>query len=108
MRMPWRRPWLGVVRLTAGGAAEPAGHGLTAPKRCSATAQLLVTPVSANGSTFAGLDVLRDASGKRTAAATAAQLIRSPQVADAVRAQLGLRQSSAALLDELHTHVVDS
>jgi Chain length determinant protein len=108
MRMPRLTPWLVVVTLTAAGAAAAAGYGLTAPKRYRAQAQLLVIPMAANDSTFAGLDVLRDAAGKRTAAATAAQLLRSPQVSDAVRAQLGLRQSSAALLDELHVHVADS
>src|SRR3954465_7599235 len=100
MRMPRFTPWLVVVTLTAAGAAAAAGYGLTAPKRYSATAQLLVVPGSGTGpavpvagtdSTFAGLDVLRDASGKRAAAATAAQLIRSAQVADAVRTQLGVR-----------------
>src|SRR3982751_4438727 len=108
MRMPRFTPWLVVVTLTAAGAAAAAGYGFTAPKRYSATAQLLVVPVSASDSTFAGLDVLRDASGKRTAAASAAELVRSAQVADAVRAQLGLRQSSADLLDELHPHVADN
>src|SRR5690242_17751150 len=108
MRMPRLTPWLVVVTLTAAGAAAAAGYGLTAPKRYRATAQLLVIPVGANDSTFAGLDVLRDAAGKHAAAATAVQLLRSPQVADAVRAQLGLRQSSAALLDELHARVADS
>src|SRR3954471_21423030 len=107
MRTPRFTPWLVVVTLTAAGAAAAAGYGLTAPKRYSATAQLLVVPVSGADSTFAGLDVLRDASGKRTAAASAAQLVRSHQVADAVRTQLGLRQPSAALLDELHARVAD-
>src|SRR4051812_26375221 len=107
MRMPRFTPWLVVVTLTAAGAAAAAGYGLTAPKRYSATAQLLVVPVSGADSTYAGLDVLGDASGRRSAAASAAQLVRSPQVADAVRTQLGLRQSSAALLDELHARVAD-
>src|SRR4051794_1179918 len=66
---------------------------------------MLVTPVSASDSTFAGLDLLRDAAGKRTAAVDAAVLARSPQVADAVRAQLGVRRSSASLLDEVRAHV---
>jgi capsular polysaccharide biosynthesis protein len=100
------RAWFVVVTLTAVGAAAAAGYGLTAPKRYSATAQLLVAPVSASDATFAGLDVLRDASGKRTAAESAAVLVRSPQVADAVRAQLAVRRSSASLLHSVRAHVV--
>jgi capsular polysaccharide biosynthesis protein len=102
------RAWFLVVTLTAVGLAGAAGYGLTAPKRYQATAQLLVSPVSASDPAFAGLDVLRDASGKRTAAASAAVLVRSPQVADAVRAQLGVRRSSEALLREVDAHVVGS
>ena len=99
------RAWFVVVTLTAVGAAAAAGYGLTAPKRYRAAAQILVNPVSASDATFAGLDVLRDASGHRTAAESAAVLVRSPQVADAVRAALGVRQSSSSLLHELHPRV---
>jgi capsular polysaccharide biosynthesis protein len=101
-------PWLAVVTLTAAGAAAAVGYGLTAPKRYSATAQLLVSPVSVSDPTFTGLDVLRDTGGKRTAAASAAALLRSPQVADQVRAALGLARSRDSLLSSLHSHVVDS
>jgi capsular polysaccharide biosynthesis protein len=100
-------PWLVLLTLVAAGAAAAAGYGLTAPKRYSATAQLLVSPVPGADTTFAGLDVLRDTAGRRTAAESAAVLLRSPQVADAVRTQLGLHISQAAVLDELDTHVVD-
>ena len=49
------RPWLLVLTLTAAGAAAALGYGLTAPKQYRATAQLLVSPVSAADPTFAGL-----------------------------------------------------
>ena len=101
-------PWLAVITLTAAGAAAAGGYGLTAPKRYRATAQLLVSPVAVSDPTFTGLDVLRDTGGKRTAAATAAALLRSPQVADQVRAQLGLQRSRDSLLAALHPRVVDS
>ncbi len=101
-------PWLAVLTLTAAGAAAAAGYGLTAPKRYRATAQLLVSPVSVNDPTFTGLDVLRDSGGKRTAAASAAALLRSPQVADVVRADLGLVRSRDSLLRALDAHVVDA
>jgi hypothetical protein len=99
-------PWLAIVTLTAAGAAAAAGYGLTAPKRYRATAQLLVTPVPASDSTYTGLDLLRTG-GKRTAAASAAALLRSPQVADAVRAQLGLTRSRDSLLNAVDPHVAD-
>jgi capsular polysaccharide biosynthesis protein len=108
MRMPRFTPWLVIATLTAAGAAAAVGYGLTAPKQYRATAQLLVQPVSAGDSTFAGIDVLRDAAGKRTAAESAAVLVRSPQVADAVRASLGLQRSRDSLLDDLDAHVVDA
>src|SRR5439155_12291554 len=106
--MNYRRlaPWLALVTLTAAGAAAAAGYGLTAPKRYRATAHLIVAPVSPTDPTFAGIDVLRDTGGKRTAAASVAALLRAPQIVDAVRAQLALHRSRRALLGELDTHVV--
>lgn len=101
-------PWLAVLTLVAAGTAAAVGYGLTAPKRYRATAQLLVSPVSLSDPTFTGLDVLRDTGGKRTAAASAAALLRSPQVADVVRADLGLARSRDSLLKALDAHVVDS
>src|SRR5438270_3948780 len=101
-------PWLAVLTLTAAGAAAAAGYGLTAPKRYRATAHLLVAPVSPGDPTFAGIGVLRDTGGKRTAAADVAALLRAPQIADAVAAQLALKRSRASLQHALRTHVVDS
>jgi capsular polysaccharide biosynthesis protein len=105
MRASRITPWLLVATLTAAGAAAAAGYGLTAPKRYRATAAILLSPISADDPTFAGLGLLRDASGRRTAAASAAALVTTPQVADAVRAQLGLRRSSASLLHDVHADV---
>ena len=101
-------PWLAVLTLTAAGTAAAVGYALTAPKHYRATAQLLVSPVSVGDPTYTGLDVLRDTGGKHTAAATAAALLRSPQVADVVRADLGLPRSHDSLLKALHAHAVDS
>ena len=102
------RLWLVVLTLVAAGAAAAAGYGLTAPKRYRATAELLVAPVSPGDPTFAEIGVLRDTGGKQTAAADVAALLRAPQIADAVAAQLALRRSRASLQDALHAHVVDS
>jgi capsular polysaccharide biosynthesis protein len=101
-------PWLAVLTLTAAGAAAAAGYGLTAPKRYRATAQVLVAPVSTSDPTFAGIGVLRDTGGNRTAAASVAALIRTPQIVDAAAAQLGSKRSRQSLLDALDVHVVDA
>jgi capsular polysaccharide biosynthesis protein len=101
-------PWLAVLTLTAAGTAAAVGYGLTAPKHYRATAQLLVSPVSVSDPNFTGLDVLRDTGGKLTAAASAAALLRSPQVADVVRADLGLARSRDSLAKALDAHVVGS
>ena len=101
-------PWLAVLTLTAAGAAAAAGYGLTAPKHYRATAQLLVAPVSPGDPTFAGIGVLRDTGGKKTAAADVAALLHAPQIADAVAAQLGLKRSRASLQHALRTQVVGS
>jgi capsular polysaccharide biosynthesis protein len=106
MRSPRFTPWLIVATLTAAGAAAALGYGLTAPKEYRATATMLVSPVSASDSSFAGLDVFRDASGRRTAAESAAALVKTPQVADAVRTQLGMRRSTGSLLAAIDAHVV--
>lgn len=105
---PAARAWFLALTLTAIGAAAAAGYALTAPAQYRATAEILVTPVPAADPVYAGLGLLDETSGRRSAAATAAVLVRSPQVADAVRAQLGVRGSSAALLDELDTQPVGS
>lgn len=100
--------WLPVVALTAVGAAAAASYAYTAVDRYQATAQLIVSPVSASDPTYLGLGLLLDTGGKRTAVASAAVMLRSPQVADAVRTQLGLTQSRDSLLAALHAHAAGS
>ena len=99
-------PWLAVVTLTAAGAAAAAAYGLTAPERYRATAQILVAPVATSDPTFAGIGVLRDTGGARTAAGSAAALLAAPQIVDAASAQLGLKRSRQSLVDALDVHVV--
>ncbi|HTO26843.1 MAG TPA: hypothetical protein VMJ49_13130, partial [Gaiellaceae bacterium] len=95
-----------VAALTVAGAAAAAGYAFLGAKRYDATAHLIVSPVSPTDPTYFGLGLLRDTSGKRTAAASAAVLLRSPQVADAVRTQLGLSESRDSLLSKVHASVV--
>jgi hypothetical protein len=101
-------PWLALLTLTAAGTAAAAGYGLTAPKRYRATAQLLVAPVAPGDPTFAGIGVLRDTGGKHTAAADVVALLRAPQIADAVAAQLALKRSRSSLQRALDAQVVDA
>ena len=100
-------PWLAALTLTAAGAAAAAGYGLTAPKHYRATARVLVSPVSPSDPTFAGIGVLRDTGGRRTAAASVAALFYAPQILDAAAAQLGLKRSRDSLANALDAHVVD-
>ena len=95
-----------VAALTVAGAAAAAGYAFLGTKRYDATAHLIVSPVSPTDPTYFGLGLLRDTSGKRTAAASAAVLLRSPQVADAVRTQLGLSESRDTLLSKVRARVV--
>jgi capsular polysaccharide biosynthesis protein len=95
-----------VAALTVAGAAAAAGYAFLGTKRYDATAHLIVSPVSPTDPTYFGLGLLRDTNGKRTAAATAAVLLRSPQVADAVRTQLGLTESRDTLLSKVSATVV--
>jgi len=98
--------WLPVAALTVVGAAAAAAFAYSAADRYDATAQLIVSPVSASDPTYLGLGLLRDTGGTRTAAASAAAMLRSPQVADAVRTQLGLTRSRDSLLAALRPHAV--
>src|SRR5439155_623411 len=53
------------------------------------------------------ISALRDTGGRRTAAASVAALVRTPQIVDAAAAQLGLKRSRDSLLNALDAHVVD-
>ncbi len=58
---------------------------------------MLVTPVAASDPRYLGLPVLRDTRG-RSAVQTAAQLVTTSELAESVRARLGVRTSVADLL----------
>jgi colicin import membrane protein len=100
-----RRRWLLIVTLVAAAAAAVAAYSFAAADHYKATSTLVVSPVAASDPTFLGIDVLRD-DRRRAAAATAASLLRSPQVADAARVRLGLHRSVSDLLGDVSTHVV--
>ncbi|MGI8420859.1 MAG: hypothetical protein ACR2MU_01125, partial [Gaiellaceae bacterium] len=83
------------VVLAVGAAAA---YSFTAAKRYEAETDVLVTPVSSNDDTFVGISLLRESSDQSRAVLTAARLVRTPQVAEAVRAQLHSSLGRDALL----------
>jgi capsular polysaccharide biosynthesis protein len=99
-----RTRWLLVATLGAAAAGVAAGFAFTAAKRYEATATIVVAPVSPSDPTLLGIDVLHDTQ-KRTAAATAARLVASPEVAEAVRVRLGVRSTRDELLSHVTAHV---
>jgi capsular polysaccharide biosynthesis protein len=106
------RPWLDRVRrrapvivaLTAVAAGAAAVYSFAAAKRYEARAELLVSPLPAHDTTFEGFTLPRQGSA---AAETAARLVRTDEIADVVRAQLGLRESRSGVLSSVSSHRVD-
>jgi uncharacterized protein involved in exopolysaccharide biosynthesis len=92
------RPWLdrvrrrapAIVTLAAVAAGAAAVYSLAATKRYEARAELLVSPLPARDTTFEGFALPREGGA---AAETVARLVRTPEVAEIVQAQFGLRGS---------------
>jgi capsular polysaccharide biosynthesis protein len=85
-----RRRAPAIVALAALAAGVAAVYSLTATKRYEARAELLVSPLPADDKTFDGFGLPREGGA---AAETIARLVRTPEVAEAVQAELGLRGS---------------
>jgi uncharacterized protein involved in exopolysaccharide biosynthesis len=90
--------------VAAGAAAL---YSFTAPKRYEARAELLVSPLPAKDSTFAGFAFPHVAGDPGSAVETVARLVRTPEIAEAVQGQLGLSGSRTEVLDSVSTHRVD-
>ena len=73
----------------------------TADDRYEAHADILVTPVAINDTTFVGLPVIRE-SGEGRGVLTAARLVETPQVADAARDKLRVRATREELFGSVH------
>lgn len=99
-----RRHWLLIATATLTVVGFALVYALTAPDEYRATARLLVQPIPASDPTFRGIDVLQDGD-RRTAAEDAARLVRTPQVADAVRLRLGDRRRREQVLDATTSRV---
>jgi capsular polysaccharide biosynthesis protein len=89
------------IALTVIAALLAAGaYTSLAAKRYEAAADILVSPVSSDDPAFTGLPVIRESVESRSVV-TVARLLRSPQVADAVRSRLGLDLDREALLERI-------
>jgi capsular exopolysaccharide synthesis family protein len=93
-----REHWLLILALVVGAVAAAALYASTAEKRYEAEADLLITPVSASDETFLGTSALRESGVQSNSVLTAARLIRTPDVAEAVRDELGEDLSRDELL----------
>jgi capsular exopolysaccharide synthesis family protein len=78
----------------------------TADKVYKADADLLVTPVSSDDPTYAGLPILRESTDPTRDVETAARLVTTRDVSARVRAQLRLSESADDLLDNIEAEPV--
>jgi len=88
---------IGTVALAVGAALA---YSVLAEKRYDAEVDILVTPVSGENETFAGIPVLRETVEARSVL-TVARLVTAPQVADTVKQRLDLALDRGELLDDI-------
>jgi non-specific protein-tyrosine kinase len=93
-----RAHWLLITTFVVLAVGASLAYSTTAQKRYDASADVLITPVSSDDTTFIGVQLLRESSSSARSVLTAARLIATPQVADAVRARLHTRRSRRVLL----------
>lgn len=96
-----REHWLLVLAIVVVAVGAAAAYSKTATKRYQAQADVLVTPVATSDNTFVGIPLLRESSDQSRAVLTAARLVESPQIADAVKRRLGTSDSRTALLNSI-------
>jgi uncharacterized protein involved in exopolysaccharide biosynthesis len=87
-----REHWLLIVICTVIAVAAAAVYVTVAPKSYTATAQLLANPAQAGDTELFSLPVLHSSGDPTQDILTAADLVTTPQVANAVIAKLGLHQ----------------
>src|SRR5437588_3940353 len=93
-----------LVGVAAGAAAI---YCVSATKRYESQAELLVSPVPAKDTTFLGFSVLRESGDPGRVVDTAARLVRTGEVAEAVQLQLGLHESRQKTLRSGSAQPVD-
>lgn len=73
----------------------------TSTKEYSSTAQVLVTPISQDNTSFIGLNLLRESGDPTRTVQTAAALIETRQIADAAAEKLADGRTGEQILDEI-------
>jgi polysaccharide biosynthesis transport protein len=96
-----REHWLLIFFLVALTTGTAALYSLTAAKRYEASADVLVSPIPPGDETYVGIPVLRESSQSRSVL-TAARLVETPEVADAVKEKLNLSESRGQILGAIH------
>ena len=94
-----REHWLLILTLVIVAVGSAAVYSYTAAKKYKAEADLLVSPQS--DSAFDGLPVIRESNGLTSGVLTAARLIKTPQVAEQVRASQTFGLGRDALLGSI-------
>ena len=92
--------WLLVATVVVCMAAA-AGYVVKAPRRYSSTAQMLVSPAPASDTTLFSLPVIHSSTDPTRDSLTAASLITTNQVADAVRSQLRMSTPASTVLQNV-------
>ena len=83
------RRWIVAALVFALAVGAAAAYTYAAPKRYDAISRVVVHPVPAGETTYAGVDVLRDSQDQDTVMATAAAYFETPDVVGAAADQLG-------------------
>jgi capsular exopolysaccharide synthesis family protein len=92
-----RQHWLLITSLVVVCVVAAAAYSKTATKRYEAEADVLVSPISGNDTTFLGFSILRETSDTSRAVITAARLVKTPRIAEAVAENVGLPGRNTAL-----------
>ncbi len=96
-----REYWLLIVLCTVVAVAGAGIYVVVAPKSYTATSQLLANPAQPGDTELFSLPVLHSSGDPTQDILTAADLVTTPQVANAVIARLGLHTSATALLNRV-------
>jgi succinoglycan biosynthesis transport protein ExoP len=96
-----REHWLVIVACTVVAVAAAAVYVTVAPKSYTATSQLLANPAPSDDTDLFSLPVLHTSGDPTEDVLTAAALVTTPQVAQAVINQLGLKTSPTSLLNRV-------
>jgi capsular exopolysaccharide synthesis family protein len=86
-----RDHWLLITLFVLIAVLPTAAYSLTAPKHYNAEADLVVTPIPADDTTFLGINTLLRDSTQSQAVVTAGRLVDTPEVGESVKSTLGLR-----------------